>query len=165
MARELAGALAGGAKVIDFAYGSGRNAAFLSRRGFAVTAVPDDGAASFAAPEAAFDGAVSTHGLLHGTPAAIRSMLEALAHALKRGAPLYATFASTKDARYGAGRQIEAHTFAADGGEEAGVAHSYFDQARLRELLRGLFEVESMEECAAEHVAGSVHWSVRARRV
>lgn len=101
-------------------------------------------------------------------------MLRALYGALKPAAPLFATFASKRDARYGLGSQIEPDVFAPDSGDEAGVAHRYFDEAALYEALDPYFIIEIMEEENVDAVVGrwahtrqprgSVHWIVRAHR-
>ena len=161
------------AAVIDFGSGRGRNTAALIAAGFEVCAVPDEHVRSFA-PDRRFDAALSTHALLHGTCAKSDAMLRALSGALKPAAPLFATFASKRDARYGSGSQIEPDVFAPDSGDEAGVAHRYFDQAALCRALDPYFIVEMMEEQNVDAVAGrwahtrqprgSVHWIVRAHR-
>lgn len=101
-------------------------------------------------------------------------MLHAVADVLQTGAPLYATFASKADARYGRGTRVDEDAFAPDEGDEQGVAHAYFDERALREMLEHEFIVESLEEHNVDDVAGrwahaekpqgSVHWFVRARR-
>lgn len=163
-----------GAAVIDFGAGSGRNTSALRAAGFNVCAVPDSETASFT-PAQAFEAAVSTHALLHGTNTGIVSMLQSLANALEPQAPFYATFASKRDSRYGQGTQIERDVFAPDSGEEAGVAHAYFDEAGLRGVLQAHFVIEALEERNVDAIvggwaherrpSGSVHWFVYARRV
>jgi hypothetical protein len=155
------------ARVLEIGPGSGRNTRALVATGLRVSTAPDDGP---------FAAALSTHALLHGTPASLRRGLAAIAAALEKGAPLYGTFGSTRDARYGAGTKLEAHVYATDDGDEAGVAHAYFDEARLRELLAVGFTIESLREVAVDDIAGTwahqkaplrgaVHWFVVARRL
>lgn len=161
------------ARVLDFGSGSGRNTAALQSAGFDVLAIPDAQVETFSV-EPGFDGAISTHALLHGTPRAVRGMLHAIADVLQAGAPLYATFASKADSRYGRGTRVDEDTFAPDAGDEQGVAHAYFDERGLREMLGNEFVVESLQEHNVDDVAGrwahaekpqgSVHWFVRARR-
>lgn len=160
------------ARVLDLGSGSGRNSEALQQAGYDVFIVPDERVNDFRAV-GQFDAAVSTHALLHGTPHTIAQTLSALVHALKTDALLYATFGSKADARYGKGTQVDTDAFAPDSGEEAGVAHAYFDEAGLRELLERWFIIDSIEERAvddvvgswahAERPQGSVHWFVRAR--
>ena len=161
------------ARVLDLGSGSGRNAAALRAAGYDVHAIPDERVGEFTAPER-FDAAVSTHALLHGTPRSIASTLDTLAQLLNRDAPLYATFGSKADARYGSGTRIENDTFAPDSGEEQGVAHAFFDEPGLRALLERWFTIEALEEHDVDDVVGtwsharrprgSMHWFVRARR-
>ena len=165
-------------RVLDFAAGSGRNGEAIRRAGFVVTAIGDDAASSdapLAGAGAGFAAAISTHGLLHGTPPAIAARLRAIAGALDRGGLLFATFGSTHDARFGRGERIDASTYAPADGDERGVAHAYFDRERLGALLAAAFEIESLEERGVDDVAGAwahaerplagaVHWFAIARK-
>ena len=150
-------------RILDFAAGSGRNADALRAAGFTVVAV-DDAAAGSRAPladlDGAFDAAISTHGLLHGTVESIASRVRAIADRLTSRGLFYATFGSTGDARFGRGKRIDDSTYAPIGGDERGVAHGYFDRARLCELLSRHFDVESLEEHRVDRIAGS--WAHRA---
>lgn len=165
-------------RVLDFAAGRGRNGEALRRAGFTVVAIADD-AAAFAAPlagqSASFGAVISTHGLLHGTSQAIAGRVRALAQYLKSGGLLYATFGSTRDARFGQGERIDDSTFSPNDGGERGVAHAYFDRDRLLALLDPDFEVELLREHSVNRVAGSwahrerpltgaVHWYAMARK-
>ncbi|HYL26515.1 MAG TPA: hypothetical protein VEW74_01705 [Candidatus Nitrosotalea sp.] len=151
-------------RVVDFAAGSGRNGAALRRAGLTVVTVDDATAESedpLAALQAPVDAVVSTHGLLHGTPASIATRVRALAGALSQGGLLYATFGSRRDARFGQGERIDDSTFAPLEGDERGVAHAYFDRHGLEKLLSGSFAVESFEEVFVDEIAGS--WAHRER--
>jgi hypothetical protein len=165
-------------RILDFAAGRGRNGEALRRAGFTVVTIGDDAAAS-AAPLAdvreRFVAALSTHGLLHGTPGAIAARLRAIADRLDSGGLLYATFGSTNDARFGHGRQIDDSTFAPLDGDERDVAHSYFDGDQLRALLAPYFDLETLHETGVDGVAGAwahgerplkgaAHWFAIARR-
>lgn len=168
-----------GGPVLDFAAGSGRNGDALRRAGFAVVTVGDDAAGS-AAPlagvaERRFAAIISTHGLLHGTAGDVGARLDPLAERLRAGGLLYATFGSVADSRFGRGRRLDDATYAPDHGDEAGVAHAYFDRARLLTLLERRFVVETLEERRVDAVAGSwahrerplagaVHWFAIARK-
>lgn len=162
----------GQTRVLEFASGRGRNLRAMSEAGLAVTAIGDDVAASadpFAGIRGPFDAALSTHGLLHGTSAAVEANLARIAALLGGSAPLYATFGSSRDARFGHGGRIDDFTFAALDGDEAGVPHAFFDRERLTAMLAPLFAIESLEERRVDEVAGSwahereplaraVHW-------
>jgi hypothetical protein len=159
-------------RVLDFASGRGRNTEALRAAGFTVVAV-DDHTAGAAAPLAGLSGpfaaALSTHGLLHGTPATVGATLAGIAGLLAKGAPLYATFGSVRDARFGSGSRIDDFTYAPESGDERGVAHAFFDRVRLSELLGAHFAIRSLEEHDAGQSAarwahterplsGAVHW-------
>jgi hypothetical protein len=167
-----------GRRVLDFASGSGRNAAALRRAGSTVIEV-DDAAASSDEPLARiserFAAVLSTHGLLHGTGPAIAARVGAIAGVLEDGGWLGAAFGSTRDARFGQGERIAGSTYAPTGGDERGVAHTFFSEAELRALLDPQFAIESLTERDVDEVAGSwahrerplsgaVHWFVVARK-
>ncbi|HET7814751.1 MAG TPA: hypothetical protein VFL13_10305 [Candidatus Baltobacteraceae bacterium] len=164
LAAELAALLKPGDAVLDFAAGSERNTAFLRQQGFHVDAISDGDAPLYRGTGRRYDAAVSTHGMLHGTPETIKAAAGEIAESLVPGAPFFATFASTNDPRFGKGERLGASTFAPQEGEEQGVPHTFFDETGVRDLLAERFSIAAMEEHGAEHIAGSVHWFVRARR-
>jgi SAM-dependent methyltransferase len=163
-------------RILDFGTGSGRNGEALRRAGFDVTAI-DDAAVDEPLPESAVGcrAAISTHGLLHGTPAAIAARVDAIADVLADGGVLFATFGSVRDARFGHGERIDDATFAPIEGDERGVPHAFFDRERIGALLETRFEVESLEETGVDRIAGAwahrdrplqaaVHWFAIARK-
>jgi hypothetical protein len=177
LAERLARSLGAGSRVIDFAAGRGRNARALRAAGLDVLAIEDAAATpeGLRAARGSYAAVLSTHGLLHGTPASIGGLLAALAARLQPGGRLYATFGSTRDARFGAGVGIEPFVFAPEEGDERGVPHAFFDEGRLRRLLDPWFAIETMDERGADDIAGSwahpnrplersVHWLVVAAR-
>lgn len=151
-----------GARVLEVGAGSGRNTHALVAAGLTVCTLP--------VPQRCAAG-LTTHALLHGTPRSIAEQLSAIARALEPGAPLFATFGSVRDARYGIGETHEPHVYVPLDGDEIGVAHAYFDQERLRALLAPHFTIESMHEVEVDNIAGTwahtgaplrgaVHWFV-----
>lgn len=160
------------ARVLEVGRGSGRNRAALLDAGFEVESIDHD---MLHAEHGAFDACLSSHALLHGTPATLEADLRRIGALLLPGAELYATFGSTRDARYGRGRRIAEHVFAAEDGDEAGVAHTFWNAAELRALLAG-YEVMECNEVDVDRVAGTwahttaplqgaVHWFVIARKI
>jgi SAM-dependent methyltransferase len=159
-------------RVLDFSSGSGRNALALRRAGLAVVEIDDRAAASqrpFAGVAGPFTGTLSTHGLLHGTPATIAANLVGIAGLLEPEGLLYGTFGSMRDARFGRGERVAEFAYALDEGDERGVAHTFYDRQRLSALLRTHFAVESLEEHVVDGLAGrwahresslsgAVHW-------
>jgi hypothetical protein len=178
LAAELIAVLgAGGARVIDFASGSGRNARALRAAGFEVLEIGDAAAtaATIERTNGSFAAVLSTHGLLHGRVAAIDAALDAIAAKLEPAGQLFATFGSTRDARFAHGVEIEPFVYAPLDGDERGVAHAFFDDSHLRRLLEGRFALDSVEEQNVDEIAGdwahrekplrsSAHWFVRARK-
>ncbi len=200
LALELARVLArsdASPRVLMLGVGSGRNVAPLVAAGASVDIVEGDperarAAAirfaagprvrvtrgSYAGPYAFagdFAGALSTHALLHGRIASIEQAVGAIASRLLPGGALYATFGSTSDPRYAAGAPIEPFVTAPRAGSERDVPHAYFDEVRLRALLRP-FAIETIVEASASETTGRwahdanesrtmMHWFVRANKV
>lgn len=155
-----------GATVLEVGPGSGRNTAAIAAAGFPVAGLES---------RAICSAALSTHALLHGTPSSISQTLQRIAGHVAAGAPLFATFGSTRDGRFGRGTRIEESVYAPDEGDERGVAHAYFTEDALRELLHRDWRVESLCETGVDEIAGSwahaeqplrdaVHWFVVALR-
>lgn len=173
--RLIERAEASGLSVLELGGGSGRNTNALRAAGFYVRAVSDDALhAPLGLSPASFDAALSTHGLLHGTRVHVRTLVHETSRALRPGAPAYFTFASTRDARFGRGKQIDENTYAPIEGDEAGVPHVFFDEKPLRELLEPAFAIESLDEVRADAVVGrwahasmprgTVHWFAQLRK-
>ncbi len=147
--------------------------------GFDVVEISDadaDSAEALSPAIGTFAAAVSTHGLLHGTVAAITARISRIGDRLAPDGLLHATFGSVRDARFGTGRRIAAATFAPLDGDERGVAHSYFTRTELESLLQPRYDVEALDQNGVDSVAGSwahrrraladaVHWFVIARRL
>ncbi len=157
-----------GAPILEIGRGSGRNRRALEAAGHDVSDLSERQTAPCAA-------AISTHALLHGTPVSIAERLSQISGRIERDAPLFATFGSKRDARYGEGKQLGRDTYASENGDEAGVPHTYFDESQLRVLLAGDWIIESLEEHDVDEVAGSwahqerplknsVHWFARLRK-
>ena len=160
------------ARVLEVGRGSGRNRAALLDAGLAVESVDEDALHLARGP---FEGCLSSHALLHGTPATLEADLRRIGALLVPGTRLYATFGSKRDARFGRGLRIAEHVFAPTDGDEAGVAHTFWDDRELHALLAG-FELEEFVEVDVDEIAGSwahataplrgaVHWFVIARKI
>ncbi|MDQ2908501.1 MAG: hypothetical protein M3R44_04025 [Candidatus Eremiobacteraeota bacterium] len=176
--------------------GSGRNFAPLLAAGLEIDAVEENTERAAAAsrafaefkrvrvlhapyrnPVAAagrYAGVLSTHALLHGTPALIAEIVTALRRRLAADGHFFATIGSKRDARFGRGTCVAPNAFAPTDGDEAGVTHAFFDEAGVRTLFRG-FELETIREESAAGTVGAwahdpdrardvIHWFVRARR-
>lgn len=149
--RLLAEAGSRAISVLEIGRGSGRNHKVIRESGAALTSIaagqrPDSGEA--------FDAVLSTHALLHGTPASIAAILESIYAWLKPEGRLYATFGSKRDSRYGVGTQISEHVFAPTTGDETGVSHVYWDAVEIRALLKD-FRIIEIEETQVDEIAGT----------
>lgn len=148
--------------VLDFGAGRGRNTRALRDAGPRVVSVADavaESAAPLAGITDRFAAALSTHALLHGTASIVAEKTAVIAQRLEPRGLLYATFGSSRDARFGKGERIDDWTFAPLEGAERGVAHAYFDREHLVALLEPLFMIESLEERDVDDVVGA--WAHR----
>jgi hypothetical protein len=162
------------AYVLELGSGKGRNTRALHAAGLTVQSIADADAQNFEPRAQTFDAALSTHALLHGTPAIVAVMAGAAARALKAGSPFYCTFGSKRDARYGKGVEVAVDTYAPASGDEQGVAHAYFNDRDLRSILEPHFVIETLTEEHVEAVVGSwahatrpvgsVHWFLQAHK-
>jgi hypothetical protein len=164
-----------GGPVIEVGTGSGRNTRALVEAGIQVLSVPDETPyTQLPGGRDVYGAALSTHAYLHGTEAKLRVGLADLRRVLRRGAPVFITLGSIKDARYGLGIPFDERSFAPGDGDEAGIPHAYFDRDGAIELLAG-FAIESLEEVDVDQIvgrwahpsgeiSGRVHWFVQARR-
>jgi hypothetical protein len=165
-------------RILEFCTGSGRNAAALRAAGFTVVGLEDPAADAFdrlSTLSGSFAAILSTHGLLHDSPAAVGERVTALAALLDSEGTFHAAFGSVRDARFGRGTRLDARTFAPSDGDERGIAHAYFTRAELERLLAPHLQVERLDERDADAVAGAwahplrplagaVHWFVTAHR-
>jgi hypothetical protein len=198
LARDFARAIASSnaGRVLLLGFGSGRNVPPVLAAAPRVVILEDDAeraraaSARFAgdgrieivhAPYGAtgalagsFAGALTTHALLHGNPASVGAAVANVRERLESQAPFFMTLASKSDPRYGQGDRLDADTYAAPSGSEAGVPHVFFDLAGVRALLDG-FQFDALEERDASETAGAWahaphdaatlrHWFVWARR-
>ena len=193
LARELIERIDRGLDVLEIGPGSGRNFAMLiakadvtafesdEKRAAALRAAFPDHArrilngsyARMPFADRSFSAVLSTHALLHGEPHDIEMALKEIARVSRHGARLFATFGSQRDARFGKGTRLGPQCFAPTAGDETGVAHTYFGEAKLRSLLSD-FKIERLDEVQVDAIAGTwahaqkplrdaVHWFVVAR--
>ena len=159
LARSLLEQIEPGSAILEIGAGSGRNLAALIAT-MKVIAIDDSDVSYDRLPfgDQSFDAVLSTHALLHGTPAEIEATLHEIRRVARPRALIFATFASQRDARFGKGARIGPHSFAPTHGDEAGVTHSYFIERELRALLRD-FTIERLEEVDVDRIAGA--WAHR----
>jgi hypothetical protein len=163
------------APVIEVGTGSGRNARALVAAGIPNVSVPDSTPyTQLPGGHDSYGAALSSHAYLHGTASKLRAGMAELRRVLMRGAPVFITLGSFKDARYGLGIPIDERSFAPGEGPEIGVPHAFYDRDGVVELLHG-YSIDSMEEVEVDDiigrwahvdddVGGRVHWFVEARR-
>lgn len=165
----------GGLRVLEIGSGNGRNTIAIERAGLHPTAIADSEIeTTLPRLSIRFDGALSTHALLHGTVPSISETVAAVARLLRANAPFYATFGSTRDRRYGYGARVDDNVYVEESGDEAGVEHAYFAQEQLRTILQRHFTIEYLAEVDVDEIAGSwahrdplrgaIHWFAHLHR-
>jgi hypothetical protein len=168
IARAADDTLAG--PVLEVGTGSGRNTRALVDAGIAVVSVPDETPyTQLPGTHENYGAALATHAYLHGASDKVRAGLAELRRVLRRGAPVFLTLGSLRDARYGLGIRFDDRSFAPGDGDEAGIPHAYFDRDGVIEAMRG-FKIDALEEVDADATAGRwahsgepagrVHWFV-----
>ena len=171
LAQRLAAQHRAGDRVLVVGPGRGRSLGVLEAAGLRVeTATAGD--EQLLEHRGPYGAILSTHALLHGTRVAVARRCALLLRRIATGGRLYATFGSKRDPRYGAGTEVSGGGWAPTDGDEAGVAHAYFDRATLLRALAG-FHVLSIEERDVGDIAGrwahpsrgappAIHWFVEA---
>jgi hypothetical protein len=140
--------------IIEIAAGAGRNTRAFEAAGIPVVATRDDEAYTQLPGERdAYAAAFSSHGYLHGASAKVRAGIAELRRVLVAGAPVFLTFGSIHDERFGFGEAFDEWTFAPGDGPEKGIPHAYFERDTIVELLHG-FTVESLDEVDATDIVG-----------
>jgi hypothetical protein len=162
-----------GDRVLVVGPGRGRSLGVLAAAGLSVETA-EAGDVLLDTQRGPYAAVLSTHALLHGTPAAVAARCARILERLTNGGRLYATFGSVRDPRFGTGTAVDGG-WAPNEGDEAGVVHAYFDRSALEAALAGFLLL-----CASEHdvretvgrwahapdavLRPSVHWFVEARR-
>jgi hypothetical protein len=172
LALRLAAALPAKARVLVLGPGRGRSLPPLVARHLTLDVAPEDDTllGGYTGPYA---GILSTHALLHGTRDGIALRVAVLTSRLASRGCLFATFGSSIDPRCGAGVYVPGGGWAPTEGDEAGVAHAYFERADLERLLIAFddlrIEARDVRDIIGRwaHAPGAalpaVHWFVEAR--
>ena len=106
IARAADDTLAG--PVLEVGTGSGRNTRALVDAGIAVVSVPDETPyTQLPGTHENYGAALATHAYLHGASDKVRAGLAELRRVLRRGAPVFLTLGSLRDARYGLGIRFD----------------------------------------------------------
>ena len=173
LAVRLAAAQRIGDRVLVIGPGRGRSLTVLANAGLIVETA-QDGDALLDEHPGPFAAMLSTHALLHGTPATLAARCARILERLEDGGRLYATFGSTRDPRCGAGTPVDGGWAPSDG-DEAGVVHAYFDRPALEAVLAGFVLLAASEHDVRDIVGRwahapdaalrpSLHWFVEAQR-
>ncbi len=175
-------------RVLDLACGAGRHLVYLEREGFDVYGLDlaENGlehARQWLAREGlqarlakcnmvhipfadrSFDAMLCVHAVQHQRLAGIQETIDEVARVLRPGAFGFLTFPSTRDDRYGAGREIEPGTFEAAEGPDRGVPHHYSTLAEIEKLFEQ-FAIRKIEldERRVDGKGRYSHWNVLVER-
>jgi SAM-dependent methyltransferase len=141
--------------VLEIGAGRGRNTRAFVAAGIPLTSTRDDEPyTQLPGGRDAYAAAFSSHAYLHGSTAKLRAGMGELRRVLRPGAPAFFTLGSIADPRFGFGEALDERTFAPGDGDEIGIPHAYFEPDGIRELLRGLFTIETLEEVDATAIVG-----------
>lgn len=99
-----------------------------------------------------FHGVISWDSLHHNTIGNIRKTVEEIRQHMVPNGLFMANVMSVNSmaGHHGSGREIEPYTFVHDDGHEAGIPHHFFDEDRLRSLLKA-WEIVVMVEQVVSH--------------
>jgi SAM-dependent methyltransferase len=165
LVEEICRILPSGARVLDLGCGAGRHLLSLAQGGFRVfgSDLSPEGLRlskqwlnrdGFEAPvllaemtrlpfmSLSFDGAISINVLNHGTLAEGVLAVKEIHRSLKDKAPFFFLIIGRDDFRCGEGDQIEHFTFVHRQGIEAGVAHHFYTQGEIQQLVSGFSRIQ-----------------------
>jgi ubiquinone/menaquinone biosynthesis C-methylase UbiE len=179
-------------RILDLCFGTGRHTIFLAEKGFDVYGIDISERGKEIAEKKAkekdlknihlkladmknlpfeenfFDAAIATYALEHNTLAGLKKSISELIRVLKPKGILIATIISTKDPRYGTGKEIEPSTFTNIGDfAESSVIHHFSDEMEVKELFAE-FELIKLKEnfgYSTRRKMKAVHWEIIAEKL
>lgn len=160
---------AGCIKILDLCCGTGRHLVFLTQAGFKVYGVDQAPSAieitrlrlqkiglkdiflkvgdmrNLPYKDRLFDAVVCVWSTGHGHKEDMEKTISEMYRVLKPGGILLSDFPSSKDRRFGVGKEIANQTFLHPDIDHPDVPHYYFHEEELRELLSQYFEIVNLE--------------------
>lgn len=181
-------------KVLDLGCGAGRNAVYLSERGYDVVGMDISPRGVGIARErlravsreaglviadmlalpfrgGAFDAVVCRGVITHNTRDGVRTCIEEIARTTRTGGRFLCTFISPKSSMFGQGERIDDFTFICDDAMERGVVHYFMDRPAVMAAVGGLFRVDRLDhavhgrEIDTGRAYISAHWILTATRI
>jgi SAM-dependent methyltransferase len=178
-------------RVLDLCFGTGRHAIFLAENGFDVYGIDTSKTGKDITEKKAkeknlrnvhlkiadmcdipfdnnfFDAIIAVYALEHNTLGGLKKTISELEQALKPNGILIATLISTKDPRYGTGKEIEPNTFTnIKDPAESDVPHRFSDEEEIKELFTGFNLIDSNEKTgySERRKMKTVHWEIIAEK-
>ncbi len=180
-------------RVLDYGCGVGRHTVFLSEKGFrAYTCDPSPRAVascrrwlrtqglrarvktapanSVPYPNGFFHWVIAFNVVYHNTLADMEALIRGLRRVTRREGYLFLTLISTRNHKYGLGREVEPGTFVNPQSaleHEQGLPHHYSDREEVAHVVRGWEVVEARELTdiyTPPGGEGSYHWYLLLRR-
>ena len=178
-------------KILDIGFGTGRHSIFLAEKGFDVYGIDvsktGKGITENKAKEKNlnihlkiadmqnmpfkdnfFDAIIAIYALQHNTLAGLKRTISELERVLKPKGILIATLISTKDPRYGTGKEFEPNTFTSlEDPTESDVPHHFSDEKEVRKLFSKFDLIKLKEDFgySERRKTKSVHWEIIAEKL
>lgn len=179
-------------RILDLCFGTGRHTIFLAEKGFDVYGIDISEKGKEIAKRKAkernlknvhlkiadmhdipfennsFDAAIAIYALNHNTLAGLKKTISELERILKPKGILVTTLISTKDPRYGTGKEIEPNTFTnLEDPTESDVPHRFSDKKEVKELFSKFDLIKLKEEVgySERRKMKSVHWEITAEKL
>ncbi len=179
-------------KILDLDFGTGRHSIFLAEKGFDVYGIDISEKGKEITEKKIrernlknvhlkiadmhdipfednfFDAVIAVYALEHNTIKGLKDTISEVERVMGNKGALLATLISTKDPRYGTGKEIEPNTFINQADPtEIDVPHHFSDKKEVKELFNH-FHVIKLEEktgYSKRRKAEAVHWEIVAERL
>ena len=115
-------------------------------------------------PDNMFDGIIAVNSIYHNNLKGFSDSILEMNRVLKNGGWLYCTFLSTKDYKYGLGKEIENNVFISTEGPDIGVPHVYVDESTIKSLFVNWKDISLKEDIKRFDNVESAHFVLIAKK-
>lgn len=174
-------------KVLDLGCGTGRHLIYLAKKGFPVVGIEQSQKAILLSTNwikkeklknatitkgdfkklrfasNSFDIVICIHAIYHGKLGDIKKSLNEIKRVLKKRGILLITFLSTRDEKYGKGKEIEKNSYIATSDLEKNVVHHFSDKAEILQLFRNFLLIKIKHRKETKKTS-HWHWIVEAQK-